>query len=162
MDWHGLGQSDTFYSLVVTVHGVGILLAAMIVIGLSFLRVFRVLMPICLLLPIASGILYANSTEGWMIAIAHFFQGIGFGCLEVLLVSYISVTCSKLTNQVSHNYNEKRKCAFSMKDKYLATTLIFRTIGWTIGLGKLSCRWRNDRIVCKLFSHRHFITDCTV
>lgn len=134
MDWHGLGQSDTFYSWVVTVHGIGILLAAMIVMVLPFLRVFQVLMPICLLLPVASGILYANSTEGWMIATAHFFQGISFGCLEVLLVSYISVTSSKLTNQVSH----KKKHVFSMKDKYLATTLIFRTIGWPIGLGKLN------------------------
>jgi len=131
ISWSALEETDAFYSWVITVHGIGILLSAFIVMWLPFLTIFKAFMATSLMVPIVSGVLYANSSYGWVVMIAHFLMGAAYGVLEVMLVSYISVAASKIDGGAK----SEKKNIFSTKDMYLAATLILRTVGWPIGLG---------------------------
>ncbi len=131
VDWHGLGQSDTFYSWLITLHGIGILASSVVLTALPFLSFFRLLVMFNFLVHIVSGALYAMAYEPWVLQIGYTLLGAAFGLSEIMIVSYISVT-----SKVQPRVEERKMHSFSVKDRYLAATLVFRTIGWPLGLGK--------------------------
>ncbi|XP_064406669.1 uncharacterized protein LOC135351557 [Halichondria panicea] len=132
VDWQGLGQSDTFYSWVITLLGIAILSTSLVLMCLPFLSFFRVLMVFNFLILITSGLTYALAFRPWVILASYCIRGVGFSMSEVLVIGYISVT-PRLLPRVD---NKRRiKSTFSVKDRYLAITLMFRAIGWPIGLG---------------------------
>ncbi len=84
------------------------------------------------LMLIVSGALYAMAYEPWVLLTGYTLLGAAFCLSDILLVSYISVTSKALSPQVE----ERKMSSFSVKDRYFAATLVFRTIGWPLGLGK--------------------------
>ncbi len=161
VDWQGLGQSDIFYSWVITLHGIAILFTSLVLMCLPFLSFFRVLMVFNFLILITSGLTYALAFRPWVIMASWCIRGAGFGMSEVLLIGYVSVT-PKLLPRAKKKI--RRKSTFGVKDRYLAVTLIFRTIGWPIGLGSYRNRDFYVHHAC-MNSHtpfRYFSADGTV
>ncbi len=113
------------------------------------------------LILITSGLMYALAFRPWVIMASWCIRGAGFGMSDVLLVGYVSVT-PKLLPRAKKKI--RRKSTFGVKDRYLAVTLIFRTIGWPIGLGSYRNRDFYVHHAC-MNSHtpfRYFSADGTV
>ncbi len=133
VDWHGLGQSDAFYSQVITLQGIAIISMSVILLVVPFLLSFRPLVVLNFFIFMTSGAIYAMAYQPWVLQVGFSLQGAGFGMSEIMIVGYISVVSKQLNPQVKG----KKMPTFSVKDKYLvAATLLFRSLGWSIGLGK--------------------------
>ena len=85
----GLGQSETFYSWVLTIFNIGVVLGALLAGGLVKLFPYWHVVFFSLLMHSLSYIIYAVSMEIWLIAASKLISGIYIGIIYTISYSYI-------------------------------------------------------------------------
>ena len=124
----GLGESETFYSLVITAFNSGAMISAFSSgVLLKFIPYWYLILS-SLLLQVLSWTLYVFSTTGWLILLSKLLSGLFLGAEFTLALAYISESSQKYQAALKE-LGEDTKKATRVKHRLFA----LRTLGFNIG-----------------------------
>lgn len=132
----GLGESEAFYSLVVMVFNFGGLVGALSAgFLIKFLPYWHLLFS-GLLLHTFGYILYAVSTQGWLIVISKLLSGVFIGMEMTIVLAYFAEKSVIYQANLKATKKDNEKKSPELRGKLFALNNIAVNIGYLLGPGK--------------------------